>query len=96
MAYTFIARMKVFPDKEAQFIDTCERMEKAVMEHEPDTQLYKFYRLREPHSFAVIESFKTESGDQAHQDSEHFKAIVPDMIECLDGGYEREFLDPLK
>jgi len=62
MAYTFIARMKVFPDKEAQFIDTCERMD----------------------------------GDQAHQDSAHFKEIVPDMIECLDGGYEREFLDPLK
>ncbi len=96
MAFTFIARMKVFPEKEEQFIETCERMEKAVMEHEPDTLLYKFYRLREPHSFAVLESFRTEAGDEAHQESEHFKAIVPDMIECLDGGYEREFLDPLK
>ena len=96
MAHTFIARMKVFPDKEAQFIEACERMEKAVAEHEPDTLLYKFYKLREPYAYAVIESFKTEAGDQAHQDSAHFKEIVPDMIECLNGGYEREFLDPLK
>ncbi|MGC6476360.1 MAG: putative quinol monooxygenase [Parvibaculales bacterium] len=96
MAFTFIARMKVFPDKEAQFIETCERMEKAVAENEPNTLFYKFYRLREPNSFAVIESFKTEADDEAHQQTEHFKEIVVDMLECLDGGYEREFLDPLK
>lgn len=96
MAFTFIARMKVFPEKEAQFIDTCERMEAAVAANEPNTLIYKFYRLREPHSFAVIESFKSEADDEAHQQSAHFLEIVPDMIECLDGGYTREFLDPLK
>ena len=58
MAHTFIARMKVFPDKVEQFIDTCERMEKAVAEHEPNCLMYKFFRLREENSFAVIESFK--------------------------------------
>ena len=96
MAYTFIARMKVFPEKEDQFIDACERMEKAVAENEPDAVIYRFYRLREPNSFAVIESFKTEAGDEAHQASEHFKEIAPQMIECIDGGWTREFLDPLK
>ena len=73
MAHTFIARMKVFPDKVDQFIDTCERMEKAVAEHEPNCLMYKFFRLREENSFAVIESFKTEADDQAHQETEHFK-----------------------
>jgi len=95
MAFTFIARMKVFPEMEAQFIDTCERMEKAVAAHEPNCLLYKFYRLREPNGFAVIESFKTEADDEAHQQTAHFKEIVEDMLPCLDGGYEREFLDPL-
>lgn len=96
MAHTFIARMKVFPEKEAQFIDVCERMEKAVAENEPNTLIYTFYRLREPNAFAVIESFADEAGDEAHQESAHFKAIVPDMMECIDGTYTREFLDPLK
>lgn len=96
MAHTFIARMKIFPDKQAQFIDACERMERAVAEHEPDALLYKFYRLREENAFAVIESFRTEAADAAHQASAHFKDIAPAMIECIDGGYAREYLDPLK
>ncbi len=95
MAHTFIARMKVFPEKIEQFIDSCERMEKAVSENEPNCLMYKFYRLREENAFAVIESFKSEADDQAHQETNHFKEIVADMMPCLDGGYEREFLDPL-
>jgi quinol monooxygenase YgiN len=96
MTHTFIARMKVFPDKEAQFIDVCERMEAAVAAHEPNTLIYKFYRLRDANSFAVIESFKSEADDEAHQKSAHFLEIVPAMLECIDGGYTREYLDPLK
>lgn len=96
MAHTFIARMKVFPDMEEKFIETCERMESAVKENEPNCLFYKFYRLREPNGFAVIESFASEADDLAHQETEHFKEIAADMIPCLDGGYEREYLDPLK
>ncbi|MGF1544921.1 MAG: putative quinol monooxygenase [Parvularculaceae bacterium] len=88
--------MKVHPDKEDAFVELCERMEKAVAEHEPETLHYKFYRLREPHAFAVIESFKDEAADEAHQQAPHFKEIAPGMIDCLDGGYVREYLDPLK
>ncbi len=96
MAHTFIARMKIFPEKEAQFIAACEAMEKAVAEHEPEAIIYKFFRIREPNSFAVIESFASEKADIAHQESAHFKKIAPGMIECIDGGWTREFLDPLK
>jgi autoinducer 2-degrading protein len=96
MTYTFIARMKVFPEKEKQFIYACNKMELAVRKKEPDTILYKFYKLREPFSYAVIESFKNEAGDKAHQNSDHFKEIVNDMIECIDGEYIREYLDPLE
>ena len=60
MTHTFIARMRVFPEMEEKFIETCEQMELAVKKHEPNCLLYKFYRLREPHSFAVIESFVSE------------------------------------
>jgi quinol monooxygenase YgiN len=96
MSFTFLARMKVFPNKESEFVAACEKMEKAVAENEPDALIYKFFRLREPNSFAVIESFKTEAADAAHQASAHFKAIAPGMIECINGGWTREFLDPLK
>lgn len=96
VTYTFIARMKVHPHKEQQFIAACEAMEKAVEEKEEGALLYKFFRLREPNAFAVIESFVDEASDAAHQQSAHFKDIAPGMIECIDGGWTREFLDPLR
>ena len=95
MAHSFISRFKIFPAKEALFLETCRRMEEAVARHEPEVYFYKFYRLREPNTFAVIESFIDEAADQAHQNSPHFKKIGPAMIECIDGGYVREYLDPL-
>ncbi|MEM9170880.1 MAG: antibiotic biosynthesis monooxygenase [Pseudomonadota bacterium] len=96
MALTFIARMKIHPEKEAAFIDACERMEKAVAANEPGALLYRFYRLREDNAFAVIESFADHAAEEAHQASAHFKEIAPAMIDCIDGGWEREYLDPLK
>lgn len=88
--------MKVHPHKEAQFVAACEAMEKAVGAHEKTALIYKFYRLREPNTFAVIESFTDEAADAAHQASDHFKEIAPGMIECINGGWTREYLDPLK
>lgn len=95
MAHTFIARMKIFPEKTADFIEACQKMEKAVEENEADALIYRFYKLREPNGFAVIESFRTQAADEAHQQSAHFKEIAPTLIECIDGGWEREYLDPL-
>lgn len=96
MAHTFLAKFKVHPDKEGQFLAAAERLEKAVADNEPDALIYKFYRLREPNTFAALESFATEAGDEAHQASAHFKELAPALIECIDGGWTREYLDPLK
>ncbi|HEY8351518.1 MAG TPA: antibiotic biosynthesis monooxygenase [Sphingomonadales bacterium] len=96
MTVTFISRMKVFPEKEALFRDLCRQMEEAVRQNEPDTLYFRFYRLDGEHRYAVIESFKNEAAEEAHLSSPHFKAIGPDMIACLDGGYEREYLHPLQ
>ena len=96
MAFTFIARMKIFPEKKDQFIKACEKLEKAVEENEEGCLYYKFHKLREENTYAVIESFETEEMDEEHQQTQHFKDIVPDLLECLDGTYTREFLDLLR
>lgn len=92
---SFISRMSVKPEKEARFVELCRELEKHVHEKEPDTVIYQFYRLREPHRFAVVESFTSEEAEQAHQNTDWFKQIAPEMIECLDGEYVREYLDDL-
>lgn len=96
MAHTFLAKFKIFPEKEQEFLDAVEKMEKAVADNEPDALIYKFYKLRAPNAYAALESFATEAADEAHQNSPHFKEIAPALIECIDGGWEREYLDDVK
>ncbi len=95
MAITFIARMKVFAEKEEYFRQLCHKLEAAVIAAEPNTLLYRFYRLDEPLHYAVIESFTDEAAEDIHMNADHFKEYGPDMIACLDGGYHREYLHPI-
>ena len=76
MAFTFIARMKIFPEKKDQFIKACEKLEKAVEENEEGCLYYKFYKLREENTYAVIESFETEEMDEEHQQTQHFLSLI--------------------
>lgn len=93
---SFISRMSVKPEKEADFIRLAQALTEKVHAHEPETLIYQFYRLREPNRFAVVESFTSEQAEQDHQNTEHFKALAPGLVECLDGPYVREYLDPLE
>ncbi len=93
---TFIARMKVVEGKEAEFVRLAKALTEKVRGNEPDTLTYEFYRLREPRAFAVIEAFTSEAAETAHQNTEYFKELAPDILGCLDGTYVREYLDPLE
>jgi autoinducer 2-degrading protein len=92
---TFLARMKVKEGKEAEFVALARKLTEEVRAKEPDTLAYEFYRLREPRGFAVFESFKDEAAEEDHRDTEHFHRIAPELLECLDGTYTREYLDSL-
>ncbi len=94
---TFVARMKVKPGRESDFIRLAKALTEEVLANEPDTRCYQFYRLREAErGFAVIESFIDEAAEEAHRHSAHFKRLAPGLIDCLDGTYIREYLDPLE
>jgi quinol monooxygenase YgiN len=92
---SFISRMSVKPEKEAEFIRLAKLLTEQVNASEPDTLIYQFFRLREPHRFAVVESFTSEEAEHAHQNTAHFNEIAPGLVDCLDGPYVREYLDPL-
>jgi autoinducer 2-degrading protein len=94
---TFLARMKVKPEKEQEFIRLAKDLTREVHDKEPQTTGYAFYKLRdEPLGYAVYEQFVNEAAEEAHLTTPHFKRIAPDLIECLDGTYVREYLDPLE
>jgi quinol monooxygenase YgiN len=94
---TFLARMKIKEGKEAEFIRLAKALTEKVHENEPETTAYQFFKLRdEPRGYAVYEQFFNEEAEEAHRNTAHFNEIAPDLIECIDGTYVREFLDPLE
>jgi (4S)-4-hydroxy-5-phosphonooxypentane-2,3-dione isomerase len=94
---TFLARMKVKKGKEAEFVRLAKKLTENVRAHEPETTGYEFFKLRDdPLGYAVFEQFTSEAAEEAHRNTPHFHEIAPALIECIDGTYVREFLDPLE
>lgn len=91
MAYSFLSRFRVRPDREQDFVHLALKME-SLVDREPGTLAFKFFRLGEPHMFAVYESFVDEAADKAHMETPHGKPLIDEMILCMDGHYEREML----
>ncbi len=94
---TFLARMKVKEGKEQDFVCLANALTEKVKANEPETTAYEFFKLRDaPRAYAVFEQFTSEAAEEAHRNTPHFQEIAPDLIECIDGTYVREFLDPME
>ena len=94
---TFLARMKVKEGREEDFVRLANALTEKVRATEPETLDYEFFKRRdEPRAYAVYEQFSSEAAEEAHRNTPHFQEIAPDLIDCIDGTYVREFLDPLE
>jgi len=91
MAYSFLSRFRIKPERTADFVALAKRMEAAVAQ-EAGTLGFKFFRLEESGMFAVYESFVDEAADKAHMEASHARPIIEDMLGCMDGSYHRELL----
>jgi quinol monooxygenase YgiN len=93
---TFIARMTCRPGKEAEFARHCRELEEYVRREEPDVLLYKFYKLREPNRYAILEAFPDEAVEHRHMSSQKLAEVAPKLSACLEGTWVREYFDPLE
>jgi len=91
MAYSFLSRFRIKPERAAHFVALAKRMEDAVAQ-EPGTLGFRFFRLEEPGMFAVYESFVDEAADKAHMEAPHARPLIDEMLGCMDGSYHRELL----
>ena len=92
---TFVSRMTVKAGKEAEFERVVRALTADVMKHEKDAIYFEFFRLREPRRYAVLESFPSEDAEQAHMASPWLAKVLADIVACVDGTWEREYLDAL-
>jgi len=92
---TFIARMTVKPAREPEFIGYCKELERHVRASEPEVLWYRFFKLREPNRYAVVESFQDEAAEHRHMSSAKLAELAPKISACLDGTWVREYFDPI-
>lgn len=90
---SFISRMIVKAGREAEFVRVCEELTRLVRAQEPDAIYFEFFKLREPRRYAVLESFRSEEAEQRHMNSPWLAVRVPTIVDCVDGTWEREYLD---
>ena len=98
MAYSFLSRFRIKSDRQNDFVALAKEME-GLVDREPGTIAFKFFRLDELNMFAVYESFVDVAADKAHMETEHGKPLIERMLGCMDGSYHREMLydlDPAK
>jgi autoinducer 2-degrading protein len=93
---TFISRMTVKPGREAEFVRICQALTEKVKANEPDLVYYEFFKLREPRRYAVLESFPNEEVEHRHMSTPWLAAAGPGIVDCLDGTWVREYLDPFE
>ena len=91
MAYSFLSRFRIKSDRQNDFVALAKEME-GLVDREPGTIAFKFFRLDETNMFAVYESFVDEAADKAHMETEHGKPLIERMLGCMDGSYHREML----
>lgn len=92
---TFVSRMTVKPGREEEFVRVCKALTGKVHEHETPVY-FEFFKLREPRRYAVLESFASEEEEHAHMTSPWLAEHAPAIIDCVDGTWEREYLDPFE
>lgn len=95
MAYSFLSRFRILPEREGEFIIAARQME-GLVDREPGTLAFQFFRLGEPGMFAVFESFVDEDADKAHMATDYGKPLIEVMVGCMAGHYEREMLFDLE
>lgn len=96
MSYTYIARLHIKPEMEANFRQAIADMME-VARHDPGTLDYQVFTLADdPYSYVFYESYVDADADERHRTGPVSGPIVARMVECIDDrGFAQEFWTPV-
>ena len=91
MAFTYTARLRIRPEKEAAFRAAVADMIDAARA-DPGTLDYKVFTLADPYSYVFYESYVDAEADERHRSDPVSGAIVQRLVDCIDdNGFSQEF-----
>ncbi|MBB4633864.1 putative quinol monooxygenase [Sphingosinicella soli] len=96
MSFTYIARLRIRPEAEAEFLSAIDDMTAATAA-DPSTLDYKvFTRADDPYSYVFYESYVDEAADEHHRTGPTTGPIIARMVACIDdSGFSQEFWNPV-
>lgn len=81
---SFIARLRVKPDKRPDFIALQTELKGLVFAHEPDALVYELFQSEEDENlFHCIATFRDEAAFDHHMHIDFHDRLVPPILECL-------------
>jgi quinol monooxygenase YgiN len=93
MADTILVRMKVKPEKEAEFRAIMVKLAATVKANEPDCLYYDLFKAPGEHEYWLLEGYVDAEARRHHEKSEYTNAVVKEFFACLEGRPSVEKLD---
>ena len=96
MSFTYIARLRIRPEAEADFLAAIDDMMAAAAE-DPNTLDYKAFTLvDDAYSYVFYESYVDAEADEHHRNGPITAPIIARMVACIDdSGFSQEFWNPV-
>jgi quinol monooxygenase YgiN len=81
---SFIATLRVKPERRADFIAYQTELKQLVHQHEPDAWVYELLQSDEDENlFQCVATFKDEAAFDHHMKIDFHDRLVPPILECL-------------
>ncbi|NJD30638.1 MAG: antibiotic biosynthesis monooxygenase [Gammaproteobacteria bacterium] len=91
-----IARVKLKPGREDDFARLEREFSRLEHERQPGTLVYDVLRQRnDPLSCVIYVRFRDEAAYKAHQSTEHYQRLVPQILETLGEQVDVQILDSI-
>jgi len=92
---TLLAKIQVYPGKEAEFEDVMAYMYRQTHATEEGVLRYEYWRGREPGFYYCLLSFRDAAAFWRHQASDHHEGEMARFAECIEA-LDLETIDPVQ
>ncbi len=92
-SYAMYIRVRVKPEKRAEFLGLIKDLAANVRAHEPDTLVFELLQAEDPNEFVFFECFKDEAACERHQQMDYHLAMSDAGYACLS---EDPHIEPLQ
>lgn len=88
-----IAKLRVKPGQGPAFAEQVAGMTTKVEGNEAGNLFYRGYRTEDPEAFVALEVYQDQAAVEAHRESDHVAAAMPQLGPMLDGELEVDVVE---